>query len=97
MKKSTYRIREVTFDIEVGGENIVATARGYNKQSVTVSTPRDGSKNYSMNDTFFPILEYPKKALTGGAGIIISVGSYDVLRITKSLFGGIKVAELASY
>ena len=97
MKKSTYRLREVTFDIEVGGENIVVTARGYNKQSVTVSTPRDGSKNYSMNDTFLPILEYPKKALTGNVGITISVGSYDVLQITKNIFGGIKIAELESY
>ena len=96
MNKSTYRLREVTFDIEVGGENIAVTARGYNKQSLTVSTPSDGSKNYTMDGTFMPILEYQKKAL-GGGGIDIAVGTYDVLRIKKSLFGGVKIIPLESY
>jgi len=96
MKKSTYRLREITFETELVGENIVTKARGYNKQAVTVSIPGSGSKSYTMDGTFLQILEYPAKDMSGKAEITITVGTYDVLQIKKNIFG-IKVVALDSY
>ena len=94
MKKEVYREREVTFEIEIG-EMIKATAKGYSKQSVTVSVPNENSQKFTMDDTVIPILEYEKKNLYRGGDITISVSTFDVLVIKKTLFG-VKVAKLNS-
>jgi len=94
MKKEIYRQREVTFEVETD-ENIKVTAKGYNKQSIGVSGFSENTQNYTMDGTAIPILECGKKDLSGGEGITISVSTYDVLNIRKTLFG-IKVAAVDS-
>ena len=94
MKKEVYREREVTFEVEIG-EMIKATAKGYSKQTVTVSVPGENSQKFMMDDTVIPILEYDKKNLARGGDITVSVSTFDVLVIKKTLFG-IKVASVNS-
>ena len=94
MKKETYRQREVTFEVEID-EQIKVTAKGYNKQAIRVSGAGENSQGYTMDGTALPILECDKKSLSGGGGITISVSTYDVLNIKKTLLG-IKVAEIIS-
>ncbi|MCL2814140.1 MAG: hypothetical protein FWD23_06025 [Oscillospiraceae bacterium] len=93
MSKETFRQREVTFDVETD-DMIKVTAKGYNKQLVRVSGAGANSQNYTMDTTAIPILTCDKKSL-GGGGITISVSTYDVLSIKKTLFG-IKVAVISS-
>jgi len=93
MKKETYRQREVTFDVEID-EKIKVTAKGYSRQAIGVFGAGENSQSYTMDGTALPILECDKKSLSGG-GITISVSTYDVLNIKKTLLG-IKVVEIDS-
>jgi hypothetical protein len=92
MKKQVNRLREVTFETELGA-TIKLTAKGYSKQSVTVSGSAEGPKKYTMDGTVIPIFECDKKSFPGD--ITVAVSTYDVLAIKKSLFG-MKVLELDS-
>ena len=94
MQKAVYREREVTFEVEIG-ENIKVTAKGYSRQAVTVSIPGETSQKYTMDDKLIQILDCPKKDLARGGDITISVSTYDVLVIRKTLFG-VKVLRLNS-
>jgi len=94
MKKEVYRQREVTFEVEID-DTIKVTAKGYNKQAIRVSGAAENSQSYTMDGTAIPILECNKKSLSGGDGISISVSTYDVLNIKKTLLG-IKVVEIDS-
>lgn len=93
MGKEIYRQKDVTFEIEIE-EMVKVTAKGYKKQAVRVSGAGENPRSYIMDEMPVPILECDKKSL-GGGGVTISIGTYDVLSIKKTLFG-IKVAEIIS-